>query len=253
MENGKIIKKIIFYIILLILIVIMIYSGVNIIIWVKENKESSEIKDSLLNFVFVDTNSEFEESNLKETIDVDFKSLKQINSDVVAWIKVKGTNIEYPVLKTINNDFYMSHSFDKKNNSAGWIFMDYKNKLDSTDKNIVIFGHNRKDTSMFGTLKNILTNEWQNDEENFIIPFITENKKEEYRVFSVYSIEKEDYYITTNFKDDSEFEDFINKITLRSFKNFNVNVTKDDQILTLSTCADNNNYRVVLHAKKIVD
>ncbi len=67
------------------------------------------------------------------------------------------------------------------------------------------------------------------------------------------TIKKEDYYITTNFGTDIEFETFIDKIKSRSVKNFDVDVNTEDHILTLSTCADNNKYRVVLHAKKITE
>ena len=182
---------------------------------------------------------------------MDFKSLKQKNSDTIAWIKVNGTDIEYPVVKTTNNDYYLTHSFDKSYNTAGWVFMNCNNKFDGTDNNIVIFAHNRMDGSMFGTLKNVLTSDWQNNKDNYIIPFITENEKDEYEVFSVYKIENEDYYITTNFKNDTEFQEFINKITSRSVKSFGTKVTTNDQILTLSTCAADNRYRVVVHAKKI--
>lgn len=129
--------------------------------------------------------------------------------------------------------------------------MDYKNKCDNTDKNIVIYGHNRRDGGMFGTLKNILTDEWQNNKDNFVIPFITENEKSEYQVFSIYRIEKEEYYITTNFNTDKEYISFLDEIKSRSIKHFGIDVTSDDNILTLSTCANDNNYRVVLHAKKI--
>lgn len=118
----------------------------------------------------------------------------------------------------------MTHSFDKSYNTAGWVFMDYKNKFDGTDNNMVIYGHNRRDGSIFGTLKNILTEDWQNNTDNFIIPFITEQEKSEYQVFSVYRIEKEDYYITTNFGTNNEFQKFIDKIKSRSVKDFNVDV-----------------------------
>ena len=128
--------------------------------------------------------------------------------------------------------------------------MDYKNKLDGTDKNIVIYGHNIKDGSMFGTLKNILEEEWYNNEENYIIDLITEKEKLRYQVFSVYKIENEDYYIDTEFKK-NEFVKFIETLKERSIKYFDVEVVEEDSILTLSTCADNNKYRVVLHAKRI--
>ena len=239
-------KKTIGIIILLIFISIMIVTGIMLFKWLKENKQSQDIIDNISNFTSVDDNID----NV-EKYNIDFEELKQTNCDTIAWLKVNGTNIEYPVVKATNNDYYMTHSFDKSYNSVGWVFMDYKDKFDGTDNNMVIYAHNRRDGSMFGTLKNILTEEWQNNEDNFIIPFITESEKSEYQVFSIYIIESEDYYITTNFGTDNEFQKFIDTIKSRSIKDFNVDVSIEDNILTLSTCADNNKYRVVLHAKKI--
>ena len=128
--------------------------------------------------------------------------------------------------------------------------MDYKNKLNDTDKNIIIYGHNRRDSSMFGTLKNILNESWYNNEANRQIILNVKNENRRYEVFSIYKVEEEDYYIQTEFHG-NEFEQFVKKIKSRSIKNFNVDVDKDDSILTLSTCADNNKYRIVLHAKRI--
>lgn len=182
---------------------------------------------------------------------VDFEKLKDMNEETVGWIKVKGTNIEYAVVKSSDNSYYLNHNFEKKYNSGGWIFADYKNKFDGTDKNIVIYGHNMKDNSMFGTLKNVLKENWYNNEENHVINFITEKEEQEYQVFSVYKTENEDYYIDTEFEN-NEFKEFINTLKARSIKDFNVEVTQEDSILTLSTCADNNKYRVVLHAKNAI-
>lgn len=245
-KTNNPIKRIVILIIMFIFILIMIFSGIKIIEWLKENKQSKDITDKIQNTISVDENI-----NSVEKYNVDFERLKQTNPEAIAWIKVNGTKIEYPVVKTTNNDFYITHSFDKSYNSAGWAFMDYKNKLDGKDKNIVIYAHNRRDDSMFGTLKNILTEEWKNNTDNHIIPFITENEKSEYQVFSVYKIEIEDYYITTNFETNNEFQRFVNVIKSRSEKDFEIDVSANDNILTLSTCADNNKYRIVLHAKKI--
>lgn len=242
------VQKIIVIIILLFFISIMIFTGIKIFNWLKENKQNKDILDDISDSITID-----EELDNIDKYNVNFTSLKQTNSDTIAWIKVSGTDIEYPVVKTTNNDYYMNHSFDKSYNGAGWVFMDYKDKFDGTDKNMVIYAHNRRDGSMFGTLKNILTEEWQNNEENYIIPFITENEKAEYQVFSVYRIEKEDYYITTDFSSDNKFQNFIDKIKSRSFKDFGIDVTSEDQVLTLSTCANDNRYRIVLHAKKITE
>lgn len=145
----------------------------------------------------------------------------------------------------------MTHNFNKEYNSSGWIFTDYNNKVDDTDKNLVIYGHNVKDNSMFGSLKNIMNEEWYNKEEHYNILFMTENTNAIYRVFSVYKIEVEDYYIQTEFDSNKSFDNFVKTLKDRSIKNFNEEVSAKDNILTLSTCANNNKYRIVLHAKKL--
>ena len=181
---------------------------------------------------------------------IDFDELKKINTDIKGWIKVEGTDVEMPVVQGNDNLYYLTHSLDKSSNSAGWAFIDCRNKLDGTDKNLIIYGHNRRDRSIFGTLKNIIKPEWYDNENNRYIQFITEGKTYIYDVFSVYQIEVEDYYTQTNFER-INFLEFTNKLKSRSVKNFNVDLTEDDEILTLSTCADNSKYRVVLHAVKI--
>lgn len=224
---------------------LMIYSGIKIFIWNQENQKNKSLKEKIDKAVTID-----EQEEPSEQYHVDFEKLKQANPDTIGWLKVPGTTIEYPVTKTNNNDYYLDHSFDKSENSCGWIFMDSSNSLDGLDDNMVIYGHNRKDGSMFGTLKNILTKEWQENPQNWKITFIMENEPSEYQVFSVYQIEKEGYYITTNFNTTTEYDSFLQKMKKRSIKDFGVNVSTEDSILTLSTCSGSQ-YRVVLHAKKM--
>ena len=226
---------------------LLIYSGTKIVIWYMNNQNNKKISDEIAEFVTVDETKEDDE----EKYVVDFEKLKEKNSDIVAWLKVKGTNIETTVVKSTNNDYYLTHNFNKEYNSAGWIFADYKNKVDGTDKNLVIYGHNMRDDSMFGSLKWVINEDWYNNEDNKYITLVTENETQIYEVFSVYQIEEEDYYIQTNFNTEKEFSTFLETIKKRSKKDFNVDVNKEDNILTLSTCANNNKYRVVLHAKKI--
>ena len=243
-KSRDVIKKnnFTFTLIQLILVIIMIYSGTKIYRWYKDNDKNSGLMEELKESVIINDTSD------EDTID--FNSLKEKNSDTVAWIKVEGTDIDYPVVQASNNEYYLNHSFDKSSNGAGWIFADYKNKIDGTDDNIVVFGHNRRDGSMFSSLKNVLTAKWYNDENNRMITFITEQENISYEVFSVYQIENEDYYIKTEFTEKS-FLNFLQTIKRRSIKNFGVDVDKTDSILTLSTCANDNKYRVVLHAKKL--
>lgn len=167
------------------------------------------------------------------------------------WLTVKSTKINYPVVKYKDNDFYLTHSFDKSYNSAGWIFANYINRFDGTDKNISIFGHNRRDGSMFCTLKDTIKKEWYTNPENYYITFETKDGVEIYKVFSNYQIEAESYYLTSDFTDDEEYRTFLNTIKSRSVYDYGTNVDVGDSIITLSTCANDNTYRVVLHAVKI--
>ena len=241
-EKNK--KGFLITIIQIFLIICIIVSLSYIIKWFKENNKSKNIKMRIDKAISVDTTNNYK---------IDFNMLEETNSDVVAWLIVKNTNINYPIVKTNNNDYYLNHSFDKIVNSAGWIFADYKNKFNSTDKNIVIYGHNRKDQSMFGSLNRVLKKDWYEKEENHTIDLITKDGELKYKVFSVYQIENEEYYIKTSFSNNEDFKQFIKTIKSRSIYNFNTEVDENSQILTLSTCGASSKSRVVLHAKLIED
>ena len=235
----------------LIFIIMLIYASVEIVRWYLNKRENDNISKKIANSINIKLDNLNEQNNvITQKYEIDFDTLKQKNEDTVAFLKVKGTDVETIVVKGKDNPYYLSHNFEKKKNKGGWVFADYKNKIDGTDKNLIIYGHNMKDGSMFGTLKNILKQEWYNNEENYEIEFITQKEEQVYRVFSVYQIKDEDYYIKTEFKN-NEFKKFIETLKKRSIKDFNVEVTGEDSILTLSTCANNNKYRVVLHAKRI--
>ena len=239
-------KKIIIILINIIFIIAIIVSGFFIIKWFNDNKKTEEILNQISESITI--NKEEDSINL----DVDFENLKKINNDIVGYIRVKNTSIDYPVVKCGDNEYYLTHSLDNSTNSAGWVFADYKNKFDTTDKNIVLYGHNRKDGTMFRTLRNTLEEQWYTNPDNQEVIFVTENEKNKYEVFSIYKIENEDYYITTEFSN-SEYKKFLKTIKSRSIHDFGVELNEDDQILTLSTCDNNNKYRIALHAKKIVE
>lgn len=229
---------------------LVIYSSYNIITWYLANKENAKIKEELKeNIVIKKVEDTEDEKEVVEQYQIDFKSLKEQNNETVGYVKVNDTNIDYVVVQHNDNSYYLKHNFEKSWNNAGWIFADYHNKLDGTDKNIVIFGHNTRDNSMFGTLKSILNEEWYKNEENHRVVFVTEKGTYYYQVFSTYSIKPEDYYINTEFKTDDEFNDFIKTIKSRSVYDYNIEVSKEDKILTLSSCIGDGSKRVVLHAK----
>lgn len=185
-----------------------------------------------------------------DMLNVDFNDLLKKNSETVGWIKLNGTNINYPIVQTNNNEYYLTHSFDKKNNEAGWIFMDYRNDIDNFDQNTIIYGHSRLDKTMFGSLKNITKSDWYKNKDNYIVKLSTPKKNTLWQVFSVYKIPTETYYLTSNFKNDEEYDKFLTTIKNRSIYKFNAEVNSKDKILTLSTCSDGDK-KVVMHARLI--
>lgn len=189
--------------------------------------------------------------SLDDIISNNFTNLLNKNTDTIGWLKLNNTNIDYPVLQYSDNNYYLNHSFNKEYNSAGWIFLDYRNHLDNNNKNIIIYGHNRLDGSMFGSLKNVFNEDWYLNKENLIINLYTIYGNKIYQIFSIYKIENENYYTQINFNSKDEYNNFLNTLKQRSFYDFNENISDVESILTLSTCANNNKYRIVIHAKQI--
>ena len=184
-------------------------------------------------------------------LEIDFNQLLKRNSDTVGWIEVKGTNINYPIVQTTDNNYYLTHAFDKTENEAGWVFMDYRNDPVNFNQNTIIYAHSRLTGSMFGSLKNILDSSWYTNKNNHIIRLSTTTENTMWQVFSVYTIPKESYYITPSFNSNEAYLEFLNTIKSRSEVDFSGTVNTNDKILTLSTCKDNFGNRVVMHAKLI--
>ena len=175
---------------------------------------------------------------------------KENNKDIVGWLKVNNTNIDYPFVRHKDNKYYLTHNLNKEKSTAGWIFLDYRNNINLKNKNSIIYGHARKDKTMFGTLKYALKKEWYKNKENQIININIKNKKYKYKIFSIYTIKKENYYLQTEFKEDKEYKNFLNILKRRSIYNFKVDTKKINYILTLSTCYKDDK-RVVVHAKLV--
>lgn len=181
---------------------------------------------------------------------VDFTELKNKNSDTVAFIRVNGTNINYPVVQAGDNDYYLTRAFDKSKNSGGWVFLDYRNKLDNLSDNTIIYGHGRQNKTIFGSLKSVVDKSWYNNPENHTIYLSTPTENTLWQVFSVYTIPTETYYLISKFGSDESHQQFIDTMLSRSVHNFNTDVNIKDKMLTLSTCW-NHDVKVVVHAKLI--
>lgn len=250
--------------IFIILTIIIIITITKIILWSKNNLDTNNIiKDINTTYKEIkdNKNTEYINKPLDENddyyyfinfplINVNFDELIKKNSDTIGWINVNNTNINYPIVQTTNNDYYLTHSYNKKENEAGWIFMDYRNNKNFENKNTIIYGHSRLNKTMFGSLSKVLKESWYKNKDNYIIRISTPTENTSWQIFSVYKIKSETYYITTDFNNTNEYEQFLNTIKKRSKYNFNTTISSNDKIITLSTCYSNTE-RTVLHAKLI--
>lgn len=183
-----------------------------------------------------------------------YNKLLELNSDTIGWLQVNNTKINYPVVQTSDNDYYLNHAFDKTTNGAGWVFADYRNDMDMISKNTIIYAHNvKKNNLMFGSLKDVLEDSWNSNSDNLKISFNIKGTTYYWQIFSIYTIAVTSDYLITDFRSDYSFRQYIDKVTERSIKDFNIEILDEDKILTLSTCYNDANYRLVVHAKMIVE
>ena len=181
-------------------------------------------------------------------INVDFTKLKEQNSDTVGWIQVSGTNINYPFVQTDNNSYYLNHNIFFKDDKNGWVFMDYHSDVVNLSDNLVVYAHNRYYNGiMFGNIQNMMRYNWYSNPDNHIITFKTLYETLEYEIFSLYKIETTTDYLQVIFPDNQTKMKMFDLIKSRSIYNFNVDLNENDKIITLSTCADENN-KYVVHA-----
>lgn len=240
-------------------------SSYKLAIWQNENNKIKKISGNISNIADVTEVKESDNSsdnNIEvvsddyfkykdvSMLDVNFNELLKQNKDTKGWIKVEGTNVNYPFVQSADNEYYLKHSYDKTYNKKGWVFLDYRNDMDNLDKNTILYAHGLMNNAMFGSLRRTVKQDWAKNKNNRIIKISTPSSMLLFEVFSSYTIEPESYYITSEFSGDEEFSTFIDTIKSRSFYDYNTSVSTADKILTLSSCYDNKK-RMVLHAKLI--
>lgn len=187
----------------------------------KEYKESDKSTEKL-----IEESIEIKEETQKRSIDWEY--LKSINKDIIAWIEIENTKIDYPILKD-KDVYYLKHTFDKKYNSNGSIFT--TNSYPFEDKETIVYGHNMKNGSMFSDLGKYLNKDFLNSHFNFKIYTPTCNY--EARIFSVYSIgvETESNNIKSlNFEDRIEYYKKASEYNIETDSNIK-------KIVKLSTCS----------------
>lgn len=209
-----------------------------------ENENKEEIKEE--NYL---PNNNDSYSNIS-FMSVDFKELLEKNNETVAWIKVNNTKVNYSVVQHNDNEYYLKHDFNKRNNMNGWVYGDYRADFKYFGTNTILYAHNMTNKTMFGSLTWCLKESWYTNEDNQYIKLSTPYSNTVWRIFSIYTIKPEVYYLKTYFKSNEEHQEFLNTIHKRSIYNFNLDkeLTTDDKIITLSTCSDDGTKRVVIHA-----
>lgn len=156
-----------------------------------------------------------------------------------------------PIVKAEDNTYYLTHGFDKKTNSMGWAFADYQNTFPNLSTNTIMYGHTYKQTTIFSKLKNVLEKKWLDDDSKQRITLDTEKERLIFKVFSVYTMEETTDYLQIDFSSKEKYKEYLDVSLKRSIKDFKTNVNQNNKILTLSTCYNNSNNRLIVQAKLI--
>lgn len=181
---------------------------------------------------------------------VDFMALQGINDDIVGWLKVGALDISYPVTQASDNDYYLHLTFELVQNAAGCIFVDYQNRPDFQDDNTIVYGHNMKDGSMFGTLKNFVQDGVYESDPYFWI--YTPERIYKYEIFNCSTVGAVSNTYTLEFGSRKEFQNYLDKALMQSqVDSSKVKVKSSDKIVTLSTCTGDEETRFVVQGKLV--
>lgn len=168
-----------------------------------------------------------------ESFRLDENLLKGINDDYKLWITIDDTNIDYPVVQANDNEKYLNTNFYGEQSKSGTIFLDYSTEVDN-DKNLIIYGHNMKNKTMF---ENITRFKNQTNFENGEIRIIRDGKEYIYEIFSVFVENEKDVQLKNKFNSDSEYSEYINALKEKSLYNKEIITSDFQNIITLYTCS----------------
>ena len=181
-------------------------------------------------------------------LEIDFAGLKAVNPDVIAWIQIPALDISYPVVQGKDNAYYLHHLFSGESNINGSIFVDCHNQPDFTDQNTIVYGHNMKNGSMFGTLDKYQDKELFEQHPEFYL--YLPDKILKYRIFSCYAGRTGSEGYRYHFPEAEDFQTFLD--TVSSYRDYDTGteLSATDRIVTLSTCVNSRrNYRYLVHGK----
>jgi len=237
--------------ILIIALGVFCYSGYKLVSIYLEYKKGDDEYSSLQQYAKTDEieDTEVEDSENVMKNPIDFAELKKINEEIIGWLEVKAIEISYPVAQSDDNDYYLHNTFEKKPVFAGFIFIDYNNKSDFSDQNTIVYGHNMKNGSMFGKLKQFRDPEVYNS--NPFIWIYTPDKIYKYKIFSCQEVSATSVNYQISFKKDKDFKKYLEESKANSVVQTDVEVSTEDRIVTLSTCTGNDTTRFVVQGKLV--
>ena len=191
-----------------------------------------------------------EEELQQKMITSSLHRLQEQYEEMVGWIKIENTKVDYPIMQAANNEFYLTHNYEGEKLRAGSIFLDYRNDPSLSDRHSIIYGHDMRNGSMFGQLHQYEEQSFANSNRQFTIEL--GNERLTLEVFSAYVTTTDFYYIETEFTNES-YEQFVQTIKDKSVITYDGNLNVNDQIITLSTCVSDNqsDERFVVHAKVV--
>ena len=216
-------------------------------------------EDELINDIAIDKSNIIIDNKTERMRELE--KLQNENSDIVGWIEIENSNINYPVLQTTNNDYYMNHNYKKEISKEGSLFLDKDYDWNLPSTNILIYGHNnRGSTEMFASLMNYKDEQFYKEHDK--IRFTTVEEDAEYEIIAVflsrvyYKSEKDvfRYYYFINAENEEEFNEYVNESKKASLYNIDATAKYGDQLLTLSTCSyHTEDGRLAVVARKIVE
>ena len=218
------------------------FSGYQLFGILAEYHEGTKTYDELSQYVSTDPSTTPDPSDENEEFDhsdivwpeVDFEALKAVNEDIVGWIYLEGTEINYPVVRGDDNAYYLNRLYDGKPNGSGSIFMDYRNEPNFVDKNNILYGHSMNNGTMFTAIKRFKHQEYYDEHPYALLMTPEKNYKVEFFTGYVANVEQDawNYYFDT----DEEFQQWLDSNKSKSNFASDIVPTVDDEILTLSTC-----------------
>ena len=208
-------------------------------------KEYDKLKDKAITIETTKDSEDTSEARFK----VDFDVLLQENPDTVAWIRFDEPSIiSYPVVKSADNKEYLTKTFTESDNKLGAIFMDMRNTSDFSDKNTMIYGHNMRNGSMFGTFRKL------HEQSNLTSPYVwicTPKHTWRYKIFSVHTASVTGETYTLFSMADEQFAEYLKSMKSASELQLDAEADKDDKVITMSTCTGNSSTRFVIQAKRL--